>query len=79
MGAQPSAYGAPPVYGQPDQYNPGGYAPPGGQPGAAPRSGGPNLMMVAGLAIGGFMLFGPVGAIVGGLIGLFMGGGLGGK
>ncbi|MBC7544673.1 MAG: hypothetical protein H7338_18275 [Candidatus Sericytochromatia bacterium] len=74
MAPGPMNYGAGPTYGQ-DQYAPPGgqYAPMPGQPGVQPKQG-PNLMMVAGLAIAGFMLFGPVGAIVGGLIGLFMGG-----
>lgn len=67
MSSAPAGY-APDTY-----YNPGYAPPPGGAPGAAPQQKAPNLMMVAGLAIGGFMLFGPVGAIVGGLIGLFLG------
>jgi hypothetical protein len=75
MGGQPAPgmTAAPPTgYSQDAYYNPG-YAMPPGNPTAAPKQNAPNLMMVAGLAIAGFMLFGPVGAIVGGLLGLFMG------
>jgi hypothetical protein len=75
MGGQaaPGMTAAPPSYGM-DAYQPGVPVAPGGYPnGAAPQQQkGPNLMMIAGLAIGGFMLFGPVGAIVGGLIGLLL-------
>src|SRR4249919_2071483 len=72
-GAAPGMSAAPPGYAPDAYYNPGYAAPPGAMPGASPQQKGPNLMMVAGLAIGGFMLFGPVGAIVGGLIFLFLG------
>lgn len=69
MGAAPPGY-APDSFAPPPGYAPGPGPAPGGY---APQQKAPNLMMVAGLAIGGFMLFGPVGAIVGGLIGLFLG------
>ena len=69
--------GAPPIAttsGMPyagDQMQMGQYGPMPGAP-VAQKSGGPNLMMTAGLAIGGYLVFGPVGAIVGGLIGLML-------
>jgi hypothetical protein len=72
-GAAPGMQSGGPGYAPDAYYNPG-YSVPPGQPGVPQQGQKPiNLMMVASLAIGGFMLFGPIGAVVGGLIGLFLG------
>lgn len=72
-GMAPPPSGYPGASYPPDMYSGGGV--PMGPGGPAPAPGakqGPNLMMVGGLALGGFLLFGPIGAIIGAVVGLMM-------